>query len=444
MTKRITLFLFGILCLNSCINDKLDDPIEDQLFDAVRNASPTDDSDYFILPDPSDLSTIPQDPKNPLNLAKVELGKMLFYETGLALAPTYEFCEEFWSCSSCHVPSMGFTPGRVQGIADGGVGFGESGEYRDQIPLYEEHEMDVQGARPLNLMNVAFTTNTSWSGTFGGNNANEGTEQYWTGAAEVNNLGYHGLESQNIEGLHLHRMVINKTVADTLGYLAMYDECFSDFPEADRYTEETTSLAISAYLRSIVTTEAPFQKWLKGESYAMDRDEKEGALLFFGKAGCINCHNSPALNNPNDFYAIGVKDLWETGEAYNTDEADIRNFGRGGFTGQDDDMFKYKVPQLYNMGNLPFYFHGSSKTSMRAVVEYFNEGVKENDNVPATQIAAQFQPLNLTEDEIDKLTLFLEKSLLDKEYERFVPESVQSGYCFPNNDPISQIQLDCE
>ena len=435
-----------VVMFQACSSDTLSSPVEYDLKQALNAASLTGSFEGYILPDGHNLSEIPQDPKNPLTPEKIQLGKMLFFETGLALDPIHEENLETYSCSSCHVPDCGFMPGRAQGIADGGRGFGNLGDGRWKDPIYQDEELDVQGARALNLMNVAFTTNTSWSGQFGSNNANIGTEHLWDNSVvtEVNHLGYYGLESQNIEGLHLHRLVVNKEAVDMHGYTPLFDAAFPEFEEEERYSELTGSLAISAFLRSMITNEAPFQKWLKGDDLAMTKEQKRGALLFFGKAGCYRCHNGPALNNANEFYSLGVNDLYQSGLAFATDENDIRNFGRGGFTGEEEDMHKFKVPQLYNMRETPFFFHGSSKRSMMEVIDYFNDGIPENANVPTENIAPQFHPLNLTHEEKIELIDFIENGLWDSDYQRYVPEFVLSGNCFPNNDQPSREDLGCE
>jgi cytochrome c peroxidase len=195
-----------------------------------------------------------------------------------------------------------------------------------------------------------------------------------------------------------------------------------------------------------MTNEAPFQKWLKGDMNAMTDSQKEGALLFFGKAGCVSCHNSPSLNSePHLFFALGVKNQYQMHySVFRTNRFDKRNQGRGGFTGEQADMNKFKVPQLYNLKDFGFYFHGSSKTSLREVVEYFNNGKPENWEVPYDEITPLFRPLHLTEDEIDHLVEFLENGLYDPNINRYVPQHVLSGNCFPNNDPISQVDLGCE
>jgi len=444
--KQLFYIAFFVLTVGifSCTTDQLDmSEIDLRLERALDNVSPSRTSKSFQLPETGDFSQFLQDSNNPMTPEKVALGKLLFFETGLAQDAVKDIGKETYSCGSCHVPQKGFMPGRVQGIADGGIGFGNAGEARSRFHLYEENEMDVQGARPLSLLNVGFMHNTSWSGQFGSGGINEGTEDKWIGTAEVNNLGYAGLESQNIEGLHLHRMDASEENLRRLGYKAMYDEAFPNIASHERYSFVTTSFAISAYLRTLVPNEAPFQKWLKGDMHAMNELEKEGAILFFGKAGCVNCHQGPGLNNQK-FYAIGVSDLHETGEAFNTGPNDIRNFGRGGFTDAAEDLYKFKVPQLYNLKNSPFYFHGSSKNSLRDVVEYFNKGIKENEKVPSQNISGFFHPLDLSFEEVSAVTSFLENSLYDPNLTRYMPEEVLSGNCFPNNDILSRVQMGCE
>lgn len=442
--KYLQCGLVLVLFMTACTKDKLSNPLDVRLERNLKTIAPDGSLDYFILPESVDLEAIPQGIGNPLSREKIALGRFLFFETGLALDAIHEEGKGTYSCASCHIPSAGYMPGRIQGIADGGIGFGANGEGRDKMDSYLEEELDVQEARPLSLLNVAFVSNTSWSGQFGAYGVNIGTEEVWDNdeVTEVNHLGLDGLESQNIEGLIVHRMRITKGVLDTLGYTALYDAVFGDIPLEERYTNLTTSFALSAYLRSLITNRAPFQEWLKGDLDAMSQAEKRGAQVFFGKAGCFRCHKGPALNAV-EFYALGVNDLFDEG-GFKTSISDKRNFGRGGFTQRTEDMFKFKVPQLYNMGDSPFYFHGSSKRSLREVVEYFNDAVAENDRVPQEQLAPQFRPLSLTDQEIEDLVLFLDKSLRDPDLERYVPSQVPSGNCFPNNDVSSRYDLGCE
>ena len=422
--------------------------IDRELRQAVSAHSTTNSYTSFIMPESDDYASLPnQDPKNPVTQAKVNLGKMLFFETGLGQEPHNPISRSTYSCSSCHIPERGFTAGRFQGIADGAIGFGDSGEGRHKSPLYDGDEVDAQGARPLSVINTAFVTNALWAGTFGSFDVNEGTESVWNQdtLVEINHKYLMGLEANNARALIVHRQVINKNVTDFLGYTPMFDEAFPEIPESQRYTRLTGAFAIAAYFRTILTNEAPFQKWLKGTSSAMTEEQKQGALLFFGKAGCASCHNSPSLNTlPHKFFSLGVKNLHQSGyEVFRTGPADKRTLGLGGFTGLEEDMHQFKVPQLYNLKDIGFYFHGASKSSLREVVEYFNAGVPENPEVPSEQITSLLRPLQLTPEEVDALTEFLEHGLHDPNLTRYAPAQTMSGNCFPNNDPESRLDLGC-
>lgn len=433
----------------ACKSEPQWNPLDYELTRVISDRSPSGTIADFVLPESGDLSALPnQDPKNPVTAAKVELGRMLFFETGLGLEPTYPVSKIAYSCSSCHIPERGFTAGRFQGIADGAIGFGASGEGRTKNPLYHGNDVDAQGARPLPVINTTFVTNALWAGNFGSFDVNAGTETAWhqDTLVEINFKGLKGLEANNERALIVHRQVVNKAVTDSLGYTGMFDAAFPDIPVNERYTRRMAGFAIAAYFRTILTNEAPFQLWLKGDNKAMTEQQKRGALLFFGKAGCVGCHNSPSLNTlPHQFFALGVKNLYQNGhEVFRTGPSDKRNFGRGGFTGRPEDMHKYKVPQLYNLKNADFYFHGASKKSLREVVEYFNAGIPENPDVPLSQIADQFKPLGLTEAEVTDLTEFLENGLYDPNLTRYAPTRTMSGNCFPNNDPLSRLETGCK
>jgi cytochrome c peroxidase len=109
---------------------------------------------------------------------------------------------------------------------------------------------------------------------------------------------------------------------------------------------------------------------------------------------------------------------------------------------EEEVVLRVKV-QTTNMKDSPFYGHGASFRSIRDVVEYKNQANPENQNVPASQIADDFIPLNLTDQQVDDITAFLKFSLYDPYLDRYVPESLPSGNCFPFNDPIAREDLGC-
>ena len=435
-----------VLFVLACTKDKMPVLVEldNQLRNLVAASAPDGNLDFYILPSEDDYANIPADPKNPLTKEKVELGKFMFYDTGLARSAIKPSGMGTYSCASCHIPEAGFKPGNFQGIADGGTGFGINGENRVRNTDYDEDELDVQDARPLSLVNVAYVTNTFWNGQFGATGINVGTEDVWDEdeATERNHLGFQGIETQNFEGLEAHRITINKELLDSYGYTEMFDTAFPDIEEEERYTIETASFAFSAYIRTIISNKAPFQNWLKGNEEALDYKSKKGAILFFSKANCYTCHYNQNLGSP-EFHALGVNDMYQQ-PSYSTEESDFRNLGRGGFTKKDEDLYKFKVPGIYNIADSDFFFHGASAKKIEDLVEYFDLAIPENSKVPESQISQKFKPLNLTDEEKEHLVQFIKVGLSDPNLTRYKPSSVPSGLCFPNADPQSILDLGCE
>ncbi|MBT8231349.1 MAG: hypothetical protein HKO66_13675 [Saprospiraceae bacterium] len=445
MSKQFLISILGLCLFSACVKDKMPELIElDQEMEAlIKKASPTGQMEYYILPDENDLSAIQQDQKNLLTPERVELGKFLFYETGFAMGAVKESGKGTYSCATCHIPEAGFRPGNFQGIADGGQGFGLNGEDRRRHPEYVESELDVQSARPLSLANVAFVKNTFWNGQFGARGVNEDTEAVWDlrEDTERNHLGFEAIETQNFEGIESHRYTINEELIDAYGYRSHFDSAYPELVDSLRYSNYAGALALSAYIRTILTNKAPFQNWLKGQNSALGYDEKKGAILFFGKANCSNCHYEENLGSL-EFHALGVKDM-DQSPSFNAFANDRRNFGRGGFTLRPEDNFKFKVPGIYNVGDAPFYFHGASKRNLKDLIDYKNLAQTENERVDQSIISEKFLPLGLTEEEKLQLIAFIEKALRDPEMERYAPESLLSGFCFPNNDAQSRIDLGC-
>lgn len=118
--------------------------------------------------------------------------------------------------------------------------------------------------------------------------------------------------------------------------------------------------------------------------------------------------------------------------------------GRGGFTLNEEDNFKFKVPGIYNVDETPFMFHGSSVESLEELIDYKNLALTENPNVPQELISDEFEPLNLTEEEKTNLIAFIRFGLKDPDLIRYKPNELPSGNCFPNNDPTSRVELGCE
>lgn len=391
----------------------------------------------FLMPEPGDYDGLPQDTNNQISAEKVALGRLLFHETALGTQPFLEkgILYKTYACATCHVASAGFQIGSRQAIGDGGSGFGIKGELRKKHKDYRVREIDVQMRKTPTVLNSAYQKLMFWDGQFGATAENSTTIAEWKEGTpmEVNHLGFEGVESQAMAGMEVHRLSLGEGFFDEYpAYKTLFDKAFPAKDLRSRYSDQSAGLAIAAYERTLLANQAPFQRWLKGDKKAMSKNEKKGALLFFGKAGCSNCHSGPALNSPS-FHALGMGEL--KGEnTFRTNGVNNERLGRGGFTKRVEDMYKFKTPQLYNLADATHFGHGATFNSIQDVVEYKNNGVPQSKEIHNEQLSTLFRPLGLSQKEKNELVLFISTSLFDSQLVRYVPEKVLSGRPFPVSD----------
>jgi cytochrome c peroxidase len=253
------------------------------------------------------------------------------------------------------------------------------------------------------------------------------------------------LETLGITGIKKHRFFVDITwLSSNPTFKSLFDQAFPDLSPKTRISDTTVALALAAYQRTLLPNQSPFQRWLRGDKKALTADEKAGKTLFFGKAKCGKCHNGPALNSM-EFYALGMNDMKKgVNGVIRIQPKAIENKGRGGFTQKRGDLFKFKVPQLYNLKDVKFFGHGASFASVEEVVRYMNNAVTQNPNVPVTKLPTVFAPLGLTDTEITQIVKFVEDGLYDPNLIRYVPDHVPSGNCIPNNDTKSKTDRGCQ
>ena len=398
----------------------------------------------FTLPSETDFAQIPQDQNNALNAAKVELGKFIFHDTGFALNGVASD-PGTWSCSTCHNAAAGFKAGIPQGIGEGGVGYALDGSHR-QLALGfdpkavdgDDNKPDLQPIAPPATLNVAYQEVVLWNGELGNAgtiNSNIPINQLATEGEprEANNRGFKGPETQAIAGIKLHRLLMEGDTPLTASteYRALWRAAY---PSGSTDAREDAGTAVASYVRTILTNEAPFQQWLRGDTQALNKTELQGALLFFGEAGCSACHQGPALSTVENaqehemFSAIGFADFDNTRNNIHGDVPTSVGLGRGGFTLNEADNYKFKIPQLYNLADSEVLGHGASFTSIREVIKYKNEAVPQNENAIAN-LDQRFVPLGLSVQDISQLTAFLTTGLHDPNLERYEPKYVPSGSC---------------
>ena len=413
--------------MTSRVNLDLNDELTARLVDVYGSLDP------LTLPSGGDLSKLPQSALNPLTATKVELGQLLYHETAMGQSSMSDAPETF-SCASCHFASAGFQAGRVQGLADGGSGFSPR---MNMVGM----DADIQPIRTPSSMNTAFQDLMLWNGQFGGGMGNDQFGNTDDDFVQLNAEGLPGLEVQAIKGLAVHRMGggAEMVAQEFAQYDALFRAAFGN--DGDVATRRNAGLAIAAFERTLVSDEAPFQQWLRGNPTAMSDQEMRGALVFFGdQASCSTCHSGPALSSMS-FHSLGMADLDSSVEPSEGEIPEATRLGRGGFTNDPADDFKFKTPQLYNLADSPFYGHGATFDTLQDLVAYKNAGVPQVAN---SNLAPEFQPLGLTDDQQADLVAFLETGLYDADLARYEPQVLPSGNCFPVNDAEARDDLGCD
>ena len=226
----------------------------------------------------------------------------------------------------------------------------------------------------------------------------------------LNPFNFPAQESVALLLLDAHRMLEFQSAE--LQKIATYRKLFRDaFPEeaAQAHAKGDLNLLINditvlrataTFMRTAVTRNTPWDRFLAGDNGALTQAQRRGAELFFtpatggaGGAGCYSCHSGPMLNKQvNDpdvrgvgqfveenFYNLGLGD--HPLQALNRLAKKDPNFlddGRREITARADDAFKFRALTLRQLKDARFFFHNGSFTSVRGVVQYFNAGVPQN------------------------------------------------------------------
>jgi len=425
----------------------ISDELNEELKFTISQASGGAGLDWLKLPMSDDFNAIPHDVSNPITAEKVALGQFLFHDTALAtIGQSTE--SKSWSCASCHHASAGFKSGVPQGIGEGGTNFGFECSQRVLAVGFDgnaakdaANKPDIQPLTSPSILNTAYQNVMLWNGQFGhavGDPVNTGIDNailMTEGTPKAENARrLPGLEIQAVAGLGVHRLNVesNSELQTNPKYQSMFQAAY---PNGTNDVKLAAANAIAAYERTVLANQAPFQRWLNGEQSALNSAEKRGGVLFFGKAGCAECHRGPGLSSElgaaeNDmFMALGFNDFDQQKQAQvHGPVTDADRAGRGGFTSEEADKFKFKVPQLYNLSDTNVFGHGASFTSLRDVIEYKNLAVSQNPEC-AADLDTRFKPLNLSVNEMDDLEVFLTTALYDPNLKRYQPASVPSGEC---------------
>ncbi|HZJ98242.1 MAG TPA: cytochrome-c peroxidase [Oligella sp.] len=292
------------------------------------------------------------------NQAEVDLGKKLWFDQRLSRSG-------FISCNSCHNLMLGGADQLVSSV----------GDYWAQGPINSPTVLNSS----LNFV------------------------QFWDGRAADLKAQAGGPIENPLEMGSTHELAVSilRTIP---GYVDEFKEVYG----VDEITIEEVTQALAVFEETLVTPNARFDLWLKGDDDAITDQELNGYLLF-KNSGCVACHNGPNLGG-NSFQRMGLVEPYVT---------DNETAGRAGVTGQDVDRMNFKVPTLRNVELTYPYFHdGGAETLAEAV-----------DIMGRLQLGRKFE-----KHEIDDIVAFM-KTLTGDQPQFVIPVLHPNGEETPIFDP---------
>ena len=283
-------------------------------------------------------AAIPYPKENPYGRGKEELGRALFFDPILSGARVR-------SCATCHNPELSWGDGEPRAI----------GENQARLPL-----------RSPTLLNIAWVPKLGWDGHF----------------HDLESVAMGPITGQT--NMNLPERELIDRLSRLPGYLAAFDAAFG----TGAVTRDKIEQALATFERTIVSADAPFDRWIHGDEAAIGTAAKRGFALFNGKANCAVCHSGWAFTDAA-FHDIGV--------------AKDDDLGRGRlFPTSLKLQHAFKTPTLRDVARRGPYMHDGSVATLADVIELYDRGgidrpSRDND----------IHPLNLQSREKADLIAFL-------------------------------------
>jgi cytochrome c peroxidase len=323
----------------------------------------------FKLPPGFPKPAVPAD--NPMSAAKVELGRLLFYDRRLSV-------NRESSCATCHRQELAFTDGRARAR-------GTTGEMHPRSSM--------------SLVNVAYAPLLTWA-----NPTLDSLEEQALGPM---------LNVAPVElGLKGHEQELLQRIKAEARYRKLFPEAFPG--EAEPYTLRNVTKALASFERSIVSMRSPYDRYRwGGDPEALSDSAKRGELIFASseRGGCFQCHGGW---NFSSIHYEGSRNAHETmpGSFFNTGVSKYEAPNRGIFeyTGRAEDIGKFRAPTLRNIALTAPYMHDGSLATLDEVVDHYAAGGKYGHANRSREV----RPFQLTPQEKQDLIEFL-RSLTDEE-----------------------------
>jgi cytochrome c peroxidase len=288
----------------------------------------------WSLPGDVPAPQVPAD--NPMSSAKVELGRWLFYDIRLS-------GNETMSCASCHIQALAFTDGVSRSVGSTGVAHPRSS---------------------MSLVNVAYASRLTWANPL----LDRLEDQALTPL-----LGDRPIEM----GLRNGEQRFAELLRSEPNYSQLVRQAFPD--DADPHSMLNGVRSIAAFMRTINSFNAPYDRYMRGDAEAISESAERGIDLFFSeRLECFHCHGGFNFTDSTThagsdvdrvgYHNTGLYNLNGVG-AYPAD-----NTGLFDMTGEPRDMGRFKAPSLRNIAVTAPYMHDGSVATLEDVIANYERG----------------------------------------------------------------------
>lgn len=340
---------------------------------------------------------VPEPADNPSTPAKVELGRLLFWDP--ILSGTRDV-----ACATCHHPDYGYADGLDLAIGVTGVDLGPSRQFRSgsEVPFVKRNS-------PM-LLNVAFN---GW--TDAGPIDPRFAPMFWDVRAR-------SLEAQALVPIEAFEEMRGTghpelgAVAGSIARLREVPEYVDRFERAfggtDAVSVTNLGRAIAAFERTLVAANSPFDRYMRGETSALTAEQLRG-MEQFQDAGCHQCHRGPMFSDYK-IHTLAVTDNSRLAEP---------DTGAG--------MYGFRTPTLRNLAFTAPYMHNGTLATIDDVMTFYQriQSLAEDREQHPDVADGELAPLLFEGDpEADwsAIPAFLE-ALNDPDFDRTRPERVPSG-----------------
>ena len=368
------------------------------------------------------------------------------------------------ACAGCHSPTNGF--GDTQPIAigidnNGVVGPGRTGPRN-------------QRRSPM-VLNTAFYPTLMWNSRFHARSGDpfDNRKGFVFPAPEGQTLSYlpHLLTAQafippteRVEAAGFHfpgnnddiRSEVVRRLNDDASYRKLFARVFPKVKAGSPITFDDVARVIAEFEFTLTFADAPIDRYARGAHNALTASEKRGAVLFFGRAGCVHCHAVSGRSNEmfSDFrqHGAGVPQIAPAfsnmvfdGPGANED------FGLEQSTGNPGDRYLFRTAPLRNVGLQPAFMHNGAFVRLEDAIRFHLDATAGMTAYSTARLPVDLQgaigptqpvldrldpllrtPVTLTEEELVSLVDFVRNGLLDPAAEpqrlrRLIPEKLPSG-----------------